>query len=434
MNRLRLLLPFLALLLVAVSQGCSDGSSGAADGPAGEEPSARTVLLMEHWRSPDRDIWNDLILPQFNQAHPDIDVRFAPSEPAAYDASLADRLERGLGGDIIVCRPFDESLKLYRAGHLMPLRGVVDFEQSFPRGAIDAWSADDGTPYCVPGASVMHGFVYNRAILAELSLRPPKTEEEFFSLLDAIERDGRYIPLAMGLAETWAIATMGFQNIGPNHWQGEQGRRALIRGELRYTDPPFQRAWEALARWGPYLPEGAESLNIELAQRLFTSGQAAIYPAGSWEISDLESDTGFAISAFPPPPASSSGSCFVSDHTDMGFGINAATRHPEAARVFLEWLAGSEFATIHSNALPGFFSMRSDPVAIGHVVSRTFASWRDRCETAIRSSAQYLSEGEPSHERDLWRVSAAVAAGTMTPAEAGEEVQSRLDSWYTPQG
>jgi raffinose/stachyose/melibiose transport system substrate-binding protein len=33
----------------------------------------------------------------------------------------------------------------------------------------------------------------------------------------------------------------------------------------------------------------------------------------------------------------------------------------------------------------------------------------------------------------LWRVSASVMNGTLTPEEAAEEIQTGLESWYEPQ-
>ena len=39
-----------------------------------------------------------------------------------------------------------------------------------------------------------------------------------------------------------------------------------------------------LAKWKPYLGDGFEAQTYPDSQNLFTLGRAAIYPAGSWEI------------------------------------------------------------------------------------------------------------------------------------------------------
>ncbi len=109
---------------------------------------------------------------------------------------------------------------------------------NFSDVAKSGWSTDDGKQtFCVPMASVLHGFIYNKTAFEELGLDVPTTEAEFFAVLDKIKADGTYIPMAMGTNDQWEAATMGYQNIGPNYWKGEEGRLALIKGEQKLTDP-----------------------------------------------------------------------------------------------------------------------------------------------------------------------------------------------------
>ena len=105
-------------------------------------------------------------------------------------------------------------------------------------------------------ASVIHGFIYNVEAFDELGLSVPETEEEFFEVLAAIAADGSYIPLGMGTADVWEAATMGFQNIGPNYWNGEAGRRALIDGSAKLTDQAYVDTFASLEGWSEYLPPG----------------------------------------------------------------------------------------------------------------------------------------------------------------------------------
>ena len=125
---------------------------------------------------------------------------------------------RGSAGDLITCRPFDRSLALFDQGHLAPVDDIAGLE-NFGDVAKSAWITDDGsTVFCVPMASVIHGFIYNQAIFDELGLEEPATVEEIFAMLDAIQADGNYDALVMGTSDQWEAATMGFQNIGPNYW------------------------------------------------------------------------------------------------------------------------------------------------------------------------------------------------------------------------
>jgi raffinose/stachyose/melibiose transport system substrate-binding protein len=392
---------------------------------------AAQSLVIESWRNDDADIWNNEIIPAFEAEHPEIDVSFSATPPADYNAALNARLQGGTAGDLITCRPFDASLTLYEQGHLVDITDLPGME-NFSDVAKSAWTTDDGAAtFCVPMASVIHGFIYNAEIFDGLGLEEPQTVEEFFAVLDAIAEDGQYVPLAMGTADQWEAATMGFQNIGPAYWKGEEGRQALISGEQKLTDEPYVQTFATLARWGEYMGPGFEAQTYPDSQTLFTLGRAAIYPAGSWDISVFRAQAAFDFGAFPPPTVD--GACYISDHTDIGLGINAASENQEAAQTFLEWMTGPEFAQIFANELPGFFPLGDHEVTIDDPVAQEFVGWRDECERTIRNSYQILSRGTPNLENELWGASANVINGDMTPEEATQQLQEGLESWYEPQ-
>ena len=392
----------------------------------------QTTLTIESWRNDDVDIWNNEIIPAFEAQHPDINVEFKADPPAEYNAALNARLAGGTAGDLITCRPFDASLDLYNKSQLVSLNDLPGME-NFSDVAKSAWQTDDAsTTFCVPMASVIHGFIYNKDIFEELGLQEPTTTEEFYQVLDKIKEDGTYVPLALGTADQWEAATMGFQNIGPNYWKGEEGRKGLIEGTAKLTDEPYVQTFAELAKWGPYMGDGYQAQKYPDTQNLFTLGRAAIYPAGSWDIPTFRAQADFELGAFPPPRPAGADTCYISDHTDIGLGINAASPNIEAAKTFLTWVASPEFAKIYANALPGFFPLSSAEVEIGDELAREFLSWREECESTIRNSYQILSRGTPNLENELWNVSAQVLNGTMSPEDAAKQVQTGLESWYKP--
>jgi raffinose/stachyose/melibiose transport system substrate-binding protein len=394
---------------------------------------AQTQLVIESWRNDDLTIWQDTIIPAFQAQHPDIRVTFAPSAPAEYNAVLNSKLAAGSAGDLITCRPFDASLELYNQGHLADLSDLGAMA-NFSDVAKAAWQTDDGSAtFCVPMASVIHGFIYNADAFAEVGVEVPTTVDEFFAVLDAIKAHGGYIPMAMGTADQWEAATMGYNNIGPNYWKGEEGRLALIAGEQSLTDPQWVAPFEQLARWKDYLGDGFEAQTYPDSQNLFTLGRAAIYPAGSWEIAGFNSLVDFQMGAFPPPVQAAGDPCFISDHTDIAIGLNAASPNAEAARTFLEWVGSPEFATLYANALPGFFSLNATPVEMTDPLAQEFVSWRETCSSTIRSTYQILSRGTPNLENETWTASANVIRGAEAPADAAARLQSGLAAWYAPQ-
>lgn len=400
---------------------------------AGSAAAQDVTLTIESWRNDDLAIWQNEIIPAFEAAHPGIKLNFTPSAPAEYNAVLNSKLDAGSAGDIITCRPFDASLALFEAGHLADitdLEGMANFSPVAKSG----WSTDDASvQFCVPMASVIHGFIYNKDAFAELGLEVPTTEAEFFAALDTIKEDGSYIPMAMGTNDQWEAATMGYNNIGPNYWKGEEGRLALLAGEQSLTDEGWVAPYRQLARWGEYLGDGYEAQTYPDSQNIFTLGRAAIYPTGSWEISGFNNLADFEMGAFYPPVQNAGDTCYISDHTDIGIGMNAATEHAEEAAIFLNWVGSSEFATIFANALPGFFPLSDTPVTLEDPLAQEFISWRGECESSIRSTYQILSRGTPNLENDTWNASVAVIKGEESPEDAAARLQAGLASWYEPQ-
>lgn len=399
---------------------------------AGAAAAQETTLTIESWRNDDLTIWQETIIPAFEAEHPEINVEFNPTAPAEYNAVLNSKLEAGSAGDLITCRPFDASLQLFEQGHLADLSDL-EAMANFSDVAKSGWSTDDGSAtFCVPMASVIHGFIYNADAFAELGLEEPTTEAEFFELLDAINEDGTYIPMAMGTNDQWEAATMGYQNIGPNYWKGEEGRQALIAGEAKLTDEEWVAPFATLARWGEYLGDGFEAQTYPDSQNLFTLGRAAIYPAGSWEIAIFNEQADFAMGAFPPPVVNAGDTCYISDHVDIAMGLNADSPNAEAARTFLNWVGSAEFAQLYANALPGFFSLSDEPVTLEDPLAQEFVSWREECESTIRSTYQILSRGTPNLENETWGAAANVIRGSETPEEAASRLAQGLATWYEP--
>jgi len=430
------LLIALSLVLASCGGGQPTAAPVASEAPAAAatevSSGAEVTLTIESWRNDDLVIWQDKIIPAFEAKYPNIKVVFSPTAPAEYNGVLNTKLEGGTAGDLITCRPFDASLELFQKGQLADITDLPGLE-NFSDVAKSAWITDDGkSVFCVPMASVIHGFFYNKTAFDQLGLQEPATMADFHNVLDAIKADGTYTPIAMGTADLWEAATMGFQNIGPNYWKGEEGRLALIAGTAKYTDKPYIDTWAELASWAPYMPAGFEAVKYADSQSLFTLGKGAIYPTGSWEISVFEPQADFEMGIFPPPLPAAGDECYISDHTDIAMGMNAASQHPEEVRTFLEWMTTPEFAELYSNALPGFFTLSNHKITLTDPLAQEFLSWRDTCKSTIRNSYQILSRGEPNLENELWRVSAAVINGSLTPEQAGQEIEDGLAKWYAP--
>jgi raffinose/stachyose/melibiose transport system substrate-binding protein len=394
------------------------------------------TITIESWRTDDVNLW-DTFIADFNASHPEITVKFEPTKPDQYNGALSAKLGSGTAGDIITCRPFTLSLDMYNQGQLVDLSSLPGME-NFSTFAKHAWSTpDDATTFCVPMASVLHGFIYNKDYFDAHGFTEPATYEDFLALLQKIKDEGSMTPLALGVKDGWAETSMGFDNIGPNFWGGEEGVDGLLNGSRRYNDPGFLAAFDALSKWAPYLGDGAAAESYPDSQVLFTSGKAAIFPAGSWEISGFESTASFAMGAFKAPPPAGMSDCYVSNEIDIAMGINAASTNQDAAKTFLSYVASQQFETLYAQGLPGFFPLGNFDITLSDPLANTFLGWTQQCGSTLRSSYQLPSPPASSTtgvETDLWNTNTQLVLGQITAQQAADKIDSDMYSWFQPVG
>jgi raffinose/stachyose/melibiose transport system substrate-binding protein len=280
---------------------------------------------------------------------------------------------------------------------------------------------------------VLHGFIYNKDIFKQVGVEPPRTESEFFAVLDKIKAAG-ITPLDITTKDSWTTATMGFDNLWPNFAGGEPTRQAVIDGKAKFTDKGFIDVLTSLSKWAPYMPAGHESIGYADAQQLFPLGQAAIYPSGSWEIPLFESQADFELGAFRPyqPDGADPKDCWLSDEVDIAITGNAHSAHPDETKVFLEWLTSQEFAQAFADNQPGFFPLADYKIDIKDPLAAEFVSWRQDCKSTIRIFDQFLSRGDPGGLQLALDNVYLMVQGKETPEDVATKIQDGLDKWYKP--
>jgi raffinose/stachyose/melibiose transport system substrate-binding protein len=416
----------IAIASAVVLAGCTAG-----DGTGGGDGSTVT-LTIESWRTEDLPLWTDKILPEFEKENPGIKVEFTPTNNNEYDSALSTRLQGGTAGDLITCRPFGTTKTNIKAGYLESLEGLPGLE-NFSDSSLAPWSGD-GTPYCVPLASVGAGFFYNKDIFKELNLTVPTTQAELISVLQAIKSNGKYTPLALGGAsvDSWALDQMGLEMVGPNYWQGDTGREGIENGTMKFTDPQFVAALEALASWKPFVPDGFSSVTNPDATQLFALGKAAVYADGSWDITPVAAN-GLNVGVFGAPLPAAGDTQYVQVLPDHAVALNAASKHKAEAKVFLEWLTKPEFATIYADAIPGFFPLNEQPVTLKDPLAQEWLDLRVGATPTLPIGLDAMSEGNPNWSSEAYNILNELMTTNMTGAEAAQKLQSSIESWYPPQ-
>jgi raffinose/stachyose/melibiose transport system substrate-binding protein len=394
------------------------------------ETPEEVVLVMGSWRTDDVEQMNR-ILDRFHSEHPDITIRFEPTNPPDYNEALQAQLASGTAPDLFYARSYATSRMQYEQGYLEPLDDLPGLKERFDPQMLSAWATDEGLPYAVPFIATSHGIYYNADIFARLDLSTPRTWGELMDAAQTIQ-DAGITPFANTAGAPWTIAELVFMNLAPSFIGGREGRMAYLNGERCFNDEHIVAAFQAVSDLAPFFPDNHEMLTYADSRELFAQGQAAMVMSGSWDIAFFEaSGLDFAWSVFAtPPPAGQS--AHVTFHPDAGVALNAACQHKEQARTFLSWMTTSDCAEALANELPGFFPMQREPPTITNEHAQAFLALNEGRGTDARFAWEKLREGSPDGYVLMQDGAMAVLQGEKTPQEAADALQAGLAEWFEP--
>lgn len=170
MKKLFALLSVLVLTSMLLA-ACGTPAPVATEAPAATEapvateaPAAEQVTLtLGSWRVDDVAAWA-VITEAFNKEYPNITVKFDPTNPPDYNATLRTQLETGTGPDLYFVRSFATGRELFDAGYIASLIDLPGINDSFTEASRAPWATDTGEPYAVPIIAVSHGIYYNQDI------------------------------------------------------------------------------------------------------------------------------------------------------------------------------------------------------------------------------------------------------------------------------
>ncbi|MGO4805102.1 ABC transporter substrate-binding protein [Arthrobacter sp. 2MCAF15] len=186
--------------------------------------------------------------------------------------------------------PFAQQLakqgKMVDAEKLLKTLNVYD---SYRPGALDYQRFDDGSLYMIPFQFELEFIWYNKALLQKAGVSVPTSLDDLPAMCTALRHAG-ITPIAIDGQDQWPleryIAYQPFREAGPDFIQ------KLKKGEAKFSDPAGQKTVQWLAALGKAkcFQDGFSSQGYSDAQNQFTSGQAAMYNIGTWELPSLATD------------------------------------------------------------------------------------------------------------------------------------------------
>jgi raffinose/stachyose/melibiose transport system substrate-binding protein len=283
------------------------------------------------------------IIESFNVSQDEVTVR-AVVVPNP-DIELEMRAVRGEFPDIVeMIGSSEETVRKYaKGGYLAPLDGLGLLERMTDPEGYGPWLQTDGKTYILPLSVNFKGIFLNCGLLERAGYGIPESWEEFRELLETIRADGE-LAMIFPDGDTWTYA-QGWDTVYGAEW-GNRSEAVRMAAEGILPLQENEGIVESLERYLELRRFGQEEswkTGYDEALRRFAGGEAYMFMQGNWAYSAIKKQNPKIRLAFIPFPADGrEGKVYVK--LDASIALSASCEHPEAARVFLDYLLSEEVA------------------------------------------------------------------------------------------
>ncbi len=203
-----------------------------------------------------------------------------------------------------------------------------------------------GKQYMIPHTSdVTNVLWFNKKLLADAGLTPPKTWDELLAACDTLNAKG-ITPIASGNKDLWAAGN--FLAHVASRVVGEDAYAASLSGTTGFDAATWKPAFEAVAqlRDRKCVNASVNAIADNEGAQLFFRGKAAMHPIGSWLVSwaiDEAPGLDFDYVNLPSVPGGKGNQDSVIAVT-TGHVVNAKSPNIERAVEFLALVNSPDFA------------------------------------------------------------------------------------------
>lgn len=425
-NRRNLTALTLASAMVALA-ACSPSSSSKDAGGSGG--SKNVTLSVWSWRTEDVAAYNT-IFAVYEKAHPGTKVDFKSFKNTEYNLILTTGLAGSKGPDVAQVRSYGQLQPTIASKSLLPLDDVVDLSSWDANVVKSAKGKEDGKLYAVPLAQQTLQMFYNKDIFDKFGLTPPTTWAEFMAVNAKLKKQG-VTPMAVGAKDAWTLPML-HQVLAAPRFGGSTFEKAVTTGQKTFADPDWVASVDVVNKLKPYLPDSAVGVAYTDAQILFTSGKAAMFPGGSFELGFFQKQNpGLKMGVFevPAPQGSPSMTPTTTGYADGAFGVSAKSDAQAASKELVKWMATKEFGQLVADnvkqlsAVPGV--SYSDPLM------------KQMADNYAKNPTPYLllvdfRYGTPSGTDLLGSGVQEMLLGKKNASAISTDLQTGVSQWFKP--
>jgi len=331
----------------------------AAETPAAETPAvtpaAEPVTLTWFSNLPDRTtsqgLIEDMAIALYKEIHPEVTINVETLAEEEFKAKVRANIAAGVvSGDILTAWGQSSYLTDPAHANLFVELNEADYaDYGFVSGSLDAFKVD-GKLYGLPRNTDIMAIFYNKAMFDEYGWQIPATYEELLALGKTISDEG-IIPMTIGAKDGW-IPAIWVQDViaKMNGSFGVQTGNAVDAGD--FSDPAFVQGAQYLvdACDAGLFEKGFDTIDYNASKAQFTSGLAAMFYMGGWEMgmataTDVDV-TGADVRAFamPAPVGAKGKSTDIAAWNGGGYALGNGD-NVEAAKEFLAFLMSPEVWT-----------------------------------------------------------------------------------------
>lgn len=282
----------------------------------------------------------EIALKDFMAQHPEIKINFEKYSYAEYPTKMRTQMSAGdstpdvlLVHDVFIRQFID-------AGYLMPLDEIVDKTQYLD---VFANVEAEGLTYGLPNqCSVQVVFIYRKDIYEKLGLAAPATYEEYVAQAQILKENGYYAGAMDPTNTPDEMFRVFLYMMGGSEMNAEgsvtmdKAAKALTLFKECYDSGIWHNSWQA---------------NSEAFWTAYNSDKIACFPALASHVAYFESNT--------DPQSAAYGNLGIASAFTFGedapksaignveyFAINNKTRYPNAAKILVKYLCGTEEASL----------------------------------------------------------------------------------------
>lgn len=288
----------IALLLIAsLAAGCgnqpANQQSPAANvtEPTEEVKTAEkiTITFAEHVADVETNapqVYN--IVRAFNAANPDVEVIIESAASDDHTTKMKLAAQTNSLPDIFYMISGD-AVEMAKAGYLADLTADIEadpeFADNFLPGMLDSMVID-GKIYGIPSEMFVNGIWYNKALFDQCGLELPVSFEDMLHCAEVFRENG-ITPMARGnksVFSCWSTWTMHCRYGFYDHIDG------IIAGTDKWNNPDYLKFYNMIKTMtdAGMFSDNMKTMGYDEAQKVFMSGQAAMFDSGAWDTAQFE--------------------------------------------------------------------------------------------------------------------------------------------------